>query len=170
MFERYYRELLNFLTHRLGNRDLAADLTQESYARVYAAGGDAVREPRALLYTIARNLVTDHHRRSQQRDVVAPGEPLPAEPTDPDEHTGPEAHQPDVILSARQRLAAIEAALAACPPRPREAFVLYKIDGLSRAEVAEAMGVSVRTVETHLEVAMRACMQHLQALDTPGGA
>ena len=47
-------------------------------------------------------------------------------------------------------------ASAQLPPRAREAFVLYKLDGLSRPEVAAIMGVGVKPVETHLEVAMRA--------------
>ncbi|MFT3803656.1 MAG: sigma factor [Burkholderiaceae bacterium] len=37
MLERYYRELLGFLSRVVKDRDTAADLTQESYARVLAA-------------------------------------------------------------------------------------------------------------------------------------
>lgn len=161
MIERFHGELLNFLTRRVGNRDLAADLTQESFARVYsAAGARPVSEPRALLYTTARNLLTDHHRRSTVRGTAG------AAAFDPDaaaqdEHAGPDTHQPEVILDSRQRLQRLEQTLATLPPRAREAFVLAKIDGLSRAEVAQAMGVSVKTVESHLEVAMRACAQAL---------
>jgi RNA polymerase sigma factor (sigma-70 family) len=158
VIERFHGELLNFLTRRVGNRDLAADLTQESFARVYSvAGARPVMEPRALLYTTARNLLTDHHRRSTVRGAVA------FDPVDPerDEHAGPDTHQPEVILDGRQRLQRLEQTLAALPPRAREAFVLAKIDGLSRAEVAQTMGVSVKTVESHLEVAMRACAQAL---------
>ena len=161
MFERYYRELLNFLSHRVGNRELACDLVQESYARVYAAAGARpVNEPRALLYATARNLVIDHHRRTAVRDMGVTEQAI-----DLDDAMGPDAMQPEVVLSGRQRLAALEAALQSLPPRPREAFVLYKIDGLSRSEVAQAMGITIRTVESHLEVAMRACMKCAHDLD-----
>jgi transmembrane sensor len=161
VIERFHGELLNFLTRRVGNRDLAADLTQESFARVYsAAGARPVSEPRALLYTTARNLLTDHHRRSTVRGTggLAAFEP---DALERDEHAGPDTHQPEIILDGRQRLQRLEQTLAGLPPRAREAFVLAKIDGLSRAEVAQAMGVSVKTVESHLEVAMRACAQAL---------
>jgi len=69
VFERYYRELLNFLSRSVHDRDTAADLAQESYARVLAAQqtGQAVQHPRALLYRTARNLVIDQHRRSSIR-------------------------------------------------------------------------------------------------------
>ena len=57
MLERYYRELLNFLSRAVRDRDAAADLAQESYARVLAAqqAGQAVQDPRALLYRTARD-------------------------------------------------------------------------------------------------------------------
>lgn len=170
MFERYYRELLNFLARKVGDRDLAADLAQESYARVYASQTREVHEPRALLYTTARHLVTDHHRRSAVRAQVHADLP-PTNDGDTDsgpDAPGPASLEPDALLAGRQRLAAVERAVAQLAPRPREAFVLYKLDGLSRGEVAAKMGVSVKTVETHLQIAMAACLRHLQALDTQG--
>ena len=168
MLEGYYRELHRFLTRRVGNRDVAADLVQESYTRIYAAAnGQAIAEPRALLYATARNLLIDRHRRDQVRGGVACS-PDATEQDDGQAAVGPETDQPDRILAGRQRLAAIEKVLASLPPRPREAFVLSKIDGLSRAEVAQSMGIGVRTVESHLEVAMRACRVALQTLDQTG--
>lgn len=165
LFERYYRELLNFLARKVGDRELAADLAQESYARVYAVPNrNAVAEPRALLYTTARNLVTDHYRRTGVRNQVEVCDAGDGS-HDLDASMGPESREPDAVFCGRQRLAAIEQVVAALPSRPREAFVLYKLDGLSRAEVAEKMGVSVRTVETHLEIAMDACLRRLQELD-----
>ncbi|MFT4243311.1 MAG: sigma-70 family RNA polymerase sigma factor [Acidovorax sp.] len=170
MLERYYRELLNFLTRKVGDRELAADLVQESYARICALPDrDRIAEPRALLYTTARNLATDHHRRTAVREQVEV--PPAAEDAQGQESApGPASGDPVAVLSGRQRLAAIEQALAALSPRPREAFVLYKLDGLSRAEVAAQMGVSVKTVETHLETAMDACLRCLQQLDGTHGA
>jgi RNA polymerase sigma factor (sigma-70 family) len=165
VFERYYRELLGFLARKVGDRDVAADLAQESYARVYAASGrERVAQPRALLYATARNLVTDHYRRASVRAGVEVGSAADGAEA-PGGGLGPASLEPEALLAGRQRLAAIEQALAALPPRPRQAFVFYKLDGLSRAEVARKMGISVKTVETHLEVAMQACLARLQALD-----
>jgi len=165
VFEHYYRELLSFLARKVGDREIAADLTQESYARVYAAAGKrTVAEPRALLYAIARNLVTDHYRRASVRAEVEIDR-IPGGLGESDASMGPESMEPEARLSGRQRLAAIEQVLAELPPRPRQAFVFYKLDGMSRIEVAEKMGISVKTVETHLEVAMQACLARLQFLD-----
>lgn len=160
----YYRELLHFLTRSVKDRDTAADLAQESFARIYAAeqAGQAIRDPRALLYRTARNLVTDHHRRGAVRaragEVTDGGELAEA-----DACAAPAAFEPEVALSSGQGLAAMLATIDALPPRCREAFILYKFDGLSYAEVAERMGISVRTVEMQLQIAMKACWQCLDA-------
>lgn len=160
----YYRELLHFLTRTVKDRDTAADLVQESFARVYAAerAGQAIRDPRALLYRTARNLITDHHRRGAvrtQAGEVADGGAL----AEADACAGPAAFEPEVAVSSGQGLAAMLATIDALPPRCREAFLLYKFDGLSYAEVAERMGISVRTVEMQLQIAMKACWQCLDA-------
>ncbi len=168
MFQRYYRELLSFLSRKVADRATAADLVQESYLRVYAAqqAGALVRDPRALLYRTARNLVTDHYRRAGVR-AEAPDAAADEAPPDADACAGPESLQPEAALSSRQGVAALLATIEALPPRCREAFVLYKFDGLSYAEVAERMGISVRTVEMQLQIAMAACWRCLDGDDAP---
>lgn len=165
VFERYYRELLNFLALKVRDRDTAADLTQESFARVYAAerAGTAIRDPRALLYRTARNLLTDGYRRASTRQVAAPdaGDSL----IEPDDHAGPEALEPDRAFATRQRFEAIAAIVDGLPPRCREAFVLVKFDGLSHAEVAQRMGIAVKTVEMQVQIALAACWERLGELD-----
>ncbi len=61
VLEHYHRELLNFLSRQVRDRDTAADLAQESFVRVLAAqsSGQVVLDMRALLYRTARNLVID---------------------------------------------------------------------------------------------------------------
>lgn len=163
MFERYYRELLGFLSHRLRDRDTAADLVQESYARVYASeqAGTPIRDPRALLYATARNLVTDHHRRRQVRGRDA--EPAADdEALDPDTHAGPSAHEPEAAFQMRQRFEALAAIVDSLPPRCREVFLLVRIDGLSYAEAAARMGIAVKTVEMQMKIAMDACWERME--------
>ncbi|MES2611116.1 MAG: sigma-70 family RNA polymerase sigma factor [Pseudomonadota bacterium] len=170
MVTRYYRELLNFLSRSVKDRATAADLAQESFARIYAAqqAGQAIRDPRALLYRTARNLLTDHHRRGAVRALA--GE-VPDDGTlgDAEAWAAPSAFEPDAALSSGQGLAAMIATIDALPARCREAFVLYKFDGLSYAEVAERMGISVRTVEMQLQIAMKACWKCLDEINGHAG-
>jgi len=163
VFDRYYRELLNFLAHKVQDRDAAADLAQESFARVYAAerSGTAIRDPRALLYKTARNLLTDGYRRQAVRTAVDVPPPPVDEGLEPDEPAGPDALEPETALASRQRFEALAALVDSLPPRCREAFILVKFDGLSHAEAAAQMGIAVKTVEMQVQIALDACWDTL---------
>jgi RNA polymerase sigma factor (sigma-70 family) len=62
------------------------------------------------------------------------------------------------IVSGRQRLAAMMARLETLPPKTARAFRLHKLDGLSHAETATAMGISRSAVEKHVSAALKALM------------
>ncbi|QEA12544.1 RNA polymerase sigma factor [Comamonas flocculans] len=164
MLERHYRELLNFIARAVNSRKAAADLTQESYARVLAAqqSGRPVRNPCALLYRTARNLVVDRYRRAEVRAAAGMGASLDDRELGLEDLPGPPSRQPDAIVAERENLAAVTAVIEQLPPRCREAFILYKFDGLSYAEIAARMQISPRTVEMQLRIAMQACWQCLQ--------
>lgn len=156
VLERYHRELLNFLVRQVRDGDAAADMTQESFARVLSAqaAGLAVVDPRALLFRTARNLVIDRHRRQQLRqheDV----DTLP----DHQHPCAPARLQPDEALSSAQAVQAYVNTIEALPPRCKEAFVLYVFDGLSQPEIARRMGISVSMVEKHVVRGLVACKQ-----------
>ncbi|RYX91989.1 MAG: sigma-70 family RNA polymerase sigma factor [Comamonadaceae bacterium] len=156
MLERYYRELLNFLNHQVNDRAAAADLAQESYARVLAVrhGDRNILDVRALLYRTARNLLVDRHRRAQVRrhDRL---DDIP----ETDQPAAPVHLQPEEALASRQVLQAYVGAIGQLPPRCREAFVLYIFDELTHAEIAKCMGISVSMVEKHVVRGMLACRQ-----------
>lgn len=168
MLERYYKELLGYLRRKVPDQAAAADLAQEAYVRIYASHPEQaqIHKPRNLLYKVAHNLVIDHYRQQQVRAEVIDAY-ADADADLLNQSIGPASQEPDAVLSSKERLACLEATLAALPPRPREAFVLYKIDGLSRAQVAAQMGIGVRTVETHLEAAMAACSKALHQAEQP---
>ncbi|MCW5620568.1 MAG: sigma-70 family RNA polymerase sigma factor [Burkholderiales bacterium] len=156
MAARYYQELLSYFSRALRDRDAAADVVQEAYARVLALqqAGQAVAEPRALLYRTARNLVIDRHRRDQVHSQVtvsedAALEDLPAQ----------RACEPDTLIASSQVLQAVLATIDALPLRCREAFILHRFDGLSHAEVAQRMSISRKAVEQHVQNAMLAIRQ-----------
>ena len=154
---RYYQELLNFCWRSLRNREAALDLVQESYARVL--GEAAVREPRALLYRTARNLMIDQHRRAALRQH----EELDALP-EAAHPAGPRHLQPEQALENSQDWQACVAAIDALPPRCRDAFVLHVFEELPHAQIAARMGISVSMVEKHIARGMLSCQAQLQSL------
>jgi len=159
VLERYYHELLNFIARSTGCREKAQDVVQESYARVLASHGNTPpAQPRALLYTTARNLLIDQHRQQQRHPEHALDDTeLPAAP----------ACEPERTVAAQQSLARLLDIVAGLPPRCRQAFVLYKFDGLSTADIARQMGISVNMVEKHIINGMLACKKGMAGQDTP---
>jgi RNA polymerase sigma factor (sigma-70 family) len=162
VLERYHRELLNFLNRQVNDRDTAADLAQESFARVLAAQsvGQAVLDMRALLYRTARNLLIDQHRRSEVRrhdnlDALSEHQHPP----------GPRHLQPEEALASSQAICAYVDTIEALPARCREAFMMYVFDGMGQAEIARCMGISVSMVEKHVVRGMVACRQCERSLD-----
>jgi len=155
VLERYYREILSFLSGQVSDRSMAADLAQESYARVYAAqlAGAGIVNPRALLYRTARNLVIDHYRHAEVRTGVE----LPACEDEVAQVHGPRSLEPEVAAASQQGIAALAHAIDNLPPRCRQAFMLNRIEGLSYADVSARMGISVKMVEQHLKLALDAC-------------
>jgi len=67
----------------------------------------------------------------------------------------------DDDLVAGELDAAIRAAIAGLPPRCREVFELSRLRGLKQAEVADALGISVKTVEAQMGKALRIMRERL---------
>jgi RNA polymerase sigma factor (sigma-70 family) len=129
----------------LGCPAAAADIAQDAWAQA-AAAVEPARDPAGFLHRIARNLALDRLRRRARQalpiDAAAPHQLADAAP-------GPER-----IAAGRQALGRVRDAIAALPPRAREAFLLARLDGLSHAAIAARMGVSPRTVENHVALAL----------------
>ncbi len=68
---------------------------------------------------------------------------------------------PSEILEHQQRIQRLSEALETLPPRRREAFLLYRFDGLSQSEIAERMEISISMVEKHIAAALVHCKNTL---------
>jgi RNA polymerase sigma-70 factor (ECF subfamily) len=149
--------LERFIRRHCGPADDVSDLRQEVYVRVY----DAARRARPLLtkpfvFMTARNLLRDHARRARvvSIEAVADLEALDV--------VGEEVAA-DRVVSARDELRRLQAALDKLPPRCREVVVLRKIHGLPQREVARRLGITEDTVERQVSKGVRALAAALSA-------
>ncbi|MBV4535281.1 MULTISPECIES: sigma-70 family RNA polymerase sigma factor [Pseudomonas] len=148
--EHYYRELVSFLSARLGNRQAAEDVIHDAYLRVLERNEpEQIENPRAFLYRTAMNLVIDRHRRH----LVRKAEPL--EVLDLDERWHSPA--PSQSMQLNQRLALMQRALDELSAPCRDSFLLRKLDGMSHQQIAEHLGISRSLVEKHIVNAMKHC-------------
>lgn len=135
--------LLRLARRMLGCPEAAAEVAQDTWLRAATASSPA-QDPVGLLLHITRNLALDRLRQRAQSLVVGEAWPEPADP----------CASPEGIAADRQALRHLDAAIAALPPRCREAFLLARIEGLPHATIARRMGISARTVENHIAFAM----------------
>lgn len=127
----------------LGNADDAADVAQEVFLKLFRSMSaiDEARDVGPWLYRVTVNAATDLCRRRRPRAslddvVVAAGGPTPEE-----------------ALARQQRRELAVRALDLLPPKERAAVVLRDIEGLTTAEVAEALGSSETTVRSQISSA-----------------
>ncbi|MEJ1966793.1 MAG: RNA polymerase sigma factor [Gammaproteobacteria bacterium] len=138
-------DLIRFLARRLRCEATAKDIAQEMWFRLRRVKQEPQhRNPRALLFHIAANLATDHHRVEHRRiELVAEVQDLLWGERE-------EASTERVVIAA-ETLSRLEAAVARMPERSREIFRLNRFDGFTQREIAERLGISLTAVEKHLQ-------------------
>lgn len=153
--------LVRFLAVRAGSVPAAEDLAQELYLKLAARDrSEPVGAPVAMLYRMALNLMLDRARgeaRAAARDT-AWREAAHAQVAGVDVADLPPA---DEAADSAQRLRQLVDAVAELPPQAGRAFRLHKLEGLSHAETARAMGLSVKAVEKHVSAALKALTARL---------
>ena len=145
--------------HRRGGRDLADELTAETFALAFSRRGSCQARGSVLpwLYGIATNLL-HRYRRAERRQLHA----YSRSGVDRWVAYGDEA---DARIDGSSLDARLAGALAAMRPRERDALLLYALADLSYEEVALALDVPVGTVRTWLHRARATAQRELAAAE-----
>ncbi len=149
-------DLKSYLRSKLPNSDDIEDVAQDCYLRLqrsekFLAG--KVENPRAFLFKVATNLLTDRARLHCRRDrdqklmgrpiYVSGAEDAPsAEPT------------PEACAAAKEELVCVLQAIKTLPPKCQRALIMQRFDGCSHKQIAQAMQVSKSMVEKYISQAM----------------
>lgn len=154
LFDRYAREVFEFLARRVGG-DAAEDLLQEVFIRALRRASTFRGEAsvRTWLFAIARNTIRERLRaRIDQTLSNASADPAP----------GPEA-----LLIRAQAGRRLVAALCELPDELGIVWELHRVDGYSHAEIAELLSIRPEASRKRLQRANEALRAALRA---PAGA
>lgn len=153
LFRTYHDTLVRYLTRRLGDRDWAEEVAQETFVR--ALRQDTIVNERAWVFAVAHNLVRDGARRDARNRRHL--ELLAAESQD--------AHEPeeDQTLERAQEAAVARRALESLGERDRQALLL-KEEGLDYTEIADVLKIEKSSVGTTLSRARRRLADSYEAL------
>jgi len=155
LVERYGGRVYNIALRITNDADAAADCAQETFIRAYRAlhQYDPSLPLGPWLYRIATNASLNHVQRWHAHE--SPVEELPERP-EPDE-SGPE-----LTAIRTEELSEVLAAMRELPPHYRAALTLRHLQQLSYQEVADALGIPLGTVKTHLHRAKRRLRELLE--------
>lgn len=143
-----HQDFLHALVVRVvPDRDQADDVTQEAFFRAYRQlegyrGGSL----RSWLARIAMNAALDLQRARKRR----PSQPYPELEDDSWQPPSGADDDPEEIVAASERHAAITDALGRITADQRAAIVLFDVEGFDYAEIAEMTGVSLGTVKSRI--------------------
>ena len=145
LFLGYFSIIRRFLLRMLGDDEQAKDIAQNIFLKVWLnrESLDESRSIKSYLYVLAKNEALNHIKRNSRvthLDGV----------TDASDDNGPQltAEFNETSRIIRQRVENM-------PDRRREVFRLSRMEHLSNKEISEMLNLSVRTVEKHIELALK---------------
>jgi RNA polymerase sigma-70 factor, ECF subfamily len=150
----WYPRLAEYAASILGNRDAAEDAVQEAFIAVWNRRDSLPDDARFLAYVhrAVRNRALNQIRRHRTAARWL-------------SRAAPELEAPPVAQEALEQAelnAALRAALADLAPRTREVFLLSRDRGLTYLQIADTLGISVKTVETLMGRALKALRARLE--------
>lgn len=149
LFEAQFPRLFRYLDRLSGEPDLAADLAQEAFIRLYRRGVMPDR-PEVWLVTVALNLLRNSRSTYTRRLRLLARWTQPAESTEP----SPERSEAEPVRTALRQL----------PERERE-MLLLRAEGYSYREIATALNLNEASVGTLLARAKRAFREAYGSFD-----
>ncbi len=154
--------LLRFVTFTVRDEDVAASIVQDCFLRAYTKR-DQFRGDCSVstwLTSIAVNLVKDHQRIRKlqfwRKAAKTAADVMELAPILPGNERSPEAQ-----LLTRERASAVAGILDSLSLKQRTVFLMRFSEEMELREIADATGMPVNTVKTHLHRALRAVRERV---------
>ncbi|MNJ95305.1 RNA polymerase sigma factor CarQ [compost metagenome] len=159
-FEQIYRQYAPGLTMKLisllKDHELAGDVLQDLFIKVWELRSniDPNQSIRGYLYTIASNMAKDKFRSALTRQIFFQ--------TEFSDNGGLDSVSN--FMDQKELRIAIEQALGKLPPRQREVYTMFKLDGLSYREIQDKLGIGKPAVNRLIQEAGKKMREYLQPI------
>lgn len=139
---KYYKELVFFVQKLVGDKDLAMDITQETYIKTIEKSKESpIANERAFLYKVARNIAIDISRKEKNRTFIAYEE---------EEHCCDKQELPYERILENAKHEMLLNALDTLPKHLKHVFVLHVMEGYSKKEIAVMMHLNLNSVQKYI--------------------
>ncbi len=156
LFDKYFDSVRSYLYYRCGDAELASDIAQEVFMRLWEKQlMPDLNKEKALLYKIASDLFISHYRRkvtemNYSQSIVI------------EESTSNAQHE----MEYEELNDTYNRALIEMPEGHRVAFLMSRVEELKYSEIAERLQISVKAVEKRMTNALSFLREKLSMYET----
>ncbi|HXI85901.1 MAG TPA: sigma-70 family RNA polymerase sigma factor [Parvularculaceae bacterium] len=159
-YRSYHEPLVSFLSNRLPERSIAADIAHTVFASLAARPAiQSIRDMRQYLFRAARNQLADYYRKE---DFQTEGAARYA--ADPVVSNGDAALSPEEEAIRQDKLERLRSIIDAMPRKRRTVFLLARFQELTETEIAACLGMKRTAVRQHVSRAMRDCQTEMMRI------
>lgn len=144
----HFAQVRNYVFYRSGNTDVAIDIAQETFLKIWEKKNSVqIEKVKGLLFKIAGDLFISHHRKEKRSFEFFNHYVFNKETRSPEEEMAFEQ------LKENYRFA-----LDKMREKQRTVFLLSRVENLKYSEIAEMQGISIKAVEKR----MKGALDHLR--------
>jgi RNA polymerase sigma-70 factor (ECF subfamily) len=163
---RWEKPLYNFILRMMGNPEIAKDLTQMTFIRMYKQLKNLKEHDKfkSWAYRIAVNLCKDELKKKKRHRVLSL-DSLTSEEHDNDikqQFQDHDAPCPEELLQQEQISNILKEAMQQIPEEQRVVIVMKQYQGLKFTEIAEALSEPINTVKSRMYYGLRAMKKYLE--------
>jgi RNA polymerase sigma-70 factor (ECF subfamily) len=153
VFDEWYKPVRNFIYYRCGDMELAEDMVQDSFIKLWENRDRLDRTTmKAYLYKIAQNNTINYRKRQQlffkfQRKGTV----------DRDFDT------PEKLAEIAEYEEKLQAVIAMLPDGGREVFLMNRLEDLTYQEIADRLNLSVKAIEKRMSKVLKIVRDQLGA-------
>lgn len=154
IFEKYSKNLHDFLYYKFGEAYNPKDQVQNAFIRLWENCGKVTpSKAKSFLFTVANNLTINE---TAHKKVV-----LKYQQQKPKHYTN---ETPEFIMEGDEYMQKLQTALSNLTEAQRTAFMLNRIEGKKHREIAELLGISQKAVEKRIYGALKKLKEDIKEL------
>ena len=148
IFDALFSNLTKFSFSFVHSKEAATEIVDELFVQLWVKRDDIMKinDLRVYLYTATKNASLNYISKKAKQIELEPYENLQVQMTD--------LVSPEQIMISKEMLQKIKEAIDSLPPRCKLIFKFIREDGLSYSEVAEILGLSIKTIDSQMVIAV----------------
>ncbi len=145
IFMKYYPKTKYFITHIIKSEDIAEDLSQDIFLKIWTNKEHLpnLRSFNAYVYKMARFAALDYLKHKVVEETFAAN------------YKQPTTADPEEELNAKELELLVQIAIDLMPEQRRRIYIMSREENIQNKEIAEILGLSEKTINNQLSLALK---------------